>query len=460
VPGGPRAGDTAGVTSRDVDADLVLVGAGGAGLAVLHALAHRDLTVGLPRPLRVLVVDPVPDADAASRHRTWCFWATGEVSVAEAVHASWRHVRVSDPTRDLVLDLDPYRYHLVRSDDLADLVARQVAAAGSLHVERVVAAAEHVASCADHAHVGIDGQDLSAHLVLDSRPARPARPGSVWWWQHFRGWTLPAGSLPTDGVVDPTTGAPVAGLMDFRTAQPDAGLSFGYLLPLPDGRALAEYTEFSPTLLDDAGYDRALRGYLDLLGVPHDVVPDHVETGVIPMTDGHFTRQAGARVVRIGTAGGATRGSTGYTFAAMLRDGAAVADLVGAGRLDEPGAIRLPASYPARHRWMDAVQLQALAAGRLDGPRFFTDLFARRRAAQVLAFLDGTTTLADELAIMSASPTLPMSRTAVDDTLARLRRRTHRADRDVPVPVATASAPGTTVPGSVPIPTVVEPPAH
>jgi hypothetical protein len=48
----------------------------------------------------------------------------------------------------------------------------------------------------------------------------------------------------------------------------------------------------------------------------------------------------------------------------------------------------------------------------------------------------------------------------VDDTLARLRRRTHRADRDVPVPVATASAPGTTVPGSVPIPTVVEPPAH
>jgi lycopene beta-cyclase len=432
-----------GVTPRDVD--LVLVGAGGAGLAVLHALAHRDLTVGLPAPLRVLVVDPVPDDDAASRHRTWCFWAAGQVSVADAVHATWRHVRVSDPTRDLVLDLDPYRYHLVRSVDLAGLVAEQVAAAPSLHLERVVAPAEHVASCADHAHVGVQGADVRARLVLDSRPARPARSGSVWWWQHFRGWTLPSGSLPTDGVVDPSTGVPVAGLMDFRTGQPEAGLSFGYLLPLPDGRALAEYTEFSPDRLDDAGYDRALRGYLDVLGVAPDVVPEHVETGAIPMTDGHFTRQAGPRVVRIGTAGGATRGSTGYTFAAMLRDGAAVADRVASGALAGAAPVRLPAPYSAWHRWMDAVQLQALDAGRLDGPAFFTDLFARRPAPQVLSFLDGTTSVVEDLGIMSASPTLPMALTAFSDSAARLRRRLHRgAGGDAPapaVPVATAVEP-------------------
>lgn len=403
--------------ARDDAADVVLVGAGGAGLAVLHALAHQDLTVGLPRPLRVVVVDPVADSDATSRHRTWCFWAAGEVSVAPAVHASWQHVRVSDDTRDLVLDLDPYRYHLVRSDDLAALVAEQLHRAPRLQVERLVAPAEQVVSCGDHAHVEVAGRSVRAGLVLDSRPAKPVRSGSVFWWQHFRGWTLPAGSLP-----ERRHPGPVASLMDFRTAQPTAGLSFGYLLPLPDGRALVEYTEFSPTRLDDAGYDRALRGYLDLLGVAHGVVPDHVETGAIPMTDGRFTRRVGARVVRIGTAGGATRGSTGYTFAAMLRDGAAVADLVASGALDRPGPVHLPPPYPARHRWMDAVQLQALDAGRIDGPTFFTDLFERRPAGQVLRFLDGTTDLVEDLGIMAASPTLPMSWTAVHDGVTRMRR--------------------------------------
>lgn len=418
-------------------ADLVLVGAGGAGLAVLHALAHRDLTVGLPRPLRVLVVDPVPDSDATSRHRTWCFWAAGEVSVAPAVRATWRHVRVSDRTRDLVLDLDPFRYHLVRSADLAGLVAEQVAQAPSLQVERVDRAADRVTSCRDHAHVSVAGAEVRADLVLDSRPARPARPGSVWWWQHFRGWLLPAGSLP-----EPQDGGTVASLMDFRTPQPEVGLSFGYLLPLPDGTVLAEYTEFSPTLLDDAGYDRALRGYLDLLGVGPDVVPDHVETGAIPMTDGTFARHDGDRVLRIGTAGGATRGSTGYTFSAMLRDGAAVADLVAHGALAGPGALRLPPAYPARHRWMDAVQLGALDAGLVDGPRFFTDLFARRPAAQVLRFLDGTTTVVEDLTVMAASPTWPMARAATSGAVARLRPRQQReSHQPVPRPTRVPPAP-------------------
>lgn len=432
---GPAPTDPSG-PGADEAADVVLVGAGGAGLAVLHALAHRDLTVGLPRPVRVVVVDPVPDDDEEARHRTWCFWAAGVVSVAPAVHASWRHVRVSDATRDLVLDLDPYRYHLVRSQDLAAMVAEQVARAPRLLLERVVATAGAVDSCRDHAHVEVAGRSIRAALVLDSRPVRPDRPGSVFWWQHFRGWTLPAGSLP-----ERRHPGPVASLMDFRTQQPAAGLSFGYLLPLPDGRALAEYTEFSPTRLDDEGYDVALRGYLDLLGVGRGVVPDHVETGAIPMTDGAFARHVGSRVVRIGTAGGATRGSTGYTFAAMLRDGAAVADLVAGGRLGGDGPVRLPRPYPARHRWMDAVQLQALDAGRIDGPTFFTTLFERRPAGQVLRFLDGTTGVAEELGIMAASPTLPMSLTAVQDGLVRIRAGLRRRPPpDVPaVPVPTSS---------------------
>ena len=418
--------------------DVALVGAGGAGLTALHGLADRDVRVGLPAPLRVLVVDPVPDDDADSRHRTWCFWAEGPSGVAAAVHARWRHVRVSTPGTDQLLDLDPYRYQLVRSQDLTAMVDDEVARAPRLHVDRVVAEVDAITAGTDDAEVRWGGSRARARLVLDSRPVPPARPGGVWWWQHFRGWTLPAGSV-AGGDRDHRDGG-VARLMDFRTPQPAAGLSFGYLLPLPDGRALAEYTEFSPSLLDGQGNDAALRGYLDLLGVPAGVRPEHVETGRIPMTDGGFARRAGPRVLRTGTAGGATRGSTGYTFAAMLRQGEAVADLVCSGALSGAGPVSLPPPYPARHRWMDAVQLQALAAGLVDGPAFFARLFATQPTPRVLRFLDGLSNPVEELAVMSSSPTGAMARAAVADARGRLQRapgRGRHAAPGVPVPAST-----------------------
>lgn len=391
--------------------DIICAGGGGAASAVLHALAHRDLGGGLNRDVSVLVVDPVPLDDTAARHRTWCFWADGTPSVAPAVSASWRHVRVRDRRYDLMLDLDPLRYHLIRSTDFAAFSDDQLARAPHVHVTRVEAAVTAVADCGATTSVAWDGGAADAALVLDSRPSAPARPPSVWWWQHFRGWLLPPGAVTET----------IAGFMDFRTPQPRAGLSFGYLLPLPDGRALAEYTEFSPDRLDDAGYDAAVRNYLNLLGVADDVLPEHVETGAIPMTDAPFTRRPSARVLRIGTAGGATRGSTGYTFSAMLRDGHAVARWVAAGGPATDTPIDIEPQYPPRHRWFDAVQLQALADGRVNGPDFFTGLFRRQPASRVLRFLDGATGRFEELAVLGAAPTLPMTMAAFAGSGARIR---------------------------------------
>ncbi len=396
--------------------DIICAGGGGAATAVLHALAHLDLSGGLARDLSVLVVDPVPLADTAARHRTWSFWAEGTPSVAPAVTASWRHVRVRGPRSDLLLDLDPLRYHLIRSTDLAELTEDRAARAPHLHVTRVHAAVTSVSQRGTTTSVTWDGGGAEGGLVLDSRPSAPARAPSVWWWQHFRGWLLPPGAV----------GETTASFMDFRTPQPQAGLSFGYLLPLPDGRALAEYTEFSPDRLDDAGYDAALRSYLDLLGVAGNVTPEHVETGAIPMTDAQFTRRPSSRVLRIGTAGGSTRGSTGYTFAAMLRDGHAVALWAAAGGPARDTPVDVAPPYPARHRWFDSVQLQAMAGGWVNGPDFFTGLLRGQPASRVLRFLDGTTSLAEEVAVMSAAPTLPMTLAAFADTGARLRSGARR----------------------------------
>ncbi|WP_336923966.1 lycopene cyclase family protein [Aquipuribacter sp. SD81] len=411
--------------------DVLLAGGGGAARTVLLALAGAAHAGRLPGPLRVLVVDPVDPHDTEAAHRTWCSWGEPDTLLEPVVAAAWRHVRVRDARHDLVLDLDPLRYRLVRSADLAEHVEQRLTTAPGLAVEHVTAAVTALDERPDGTvDVSWPGGSARARLVLDSRPVRPARPGSVFWWQHFRGWTLPAGAVPG---LDPA----VAELMDFRTPQPERGLSFGYVLPLPDGRALAEYTEFSPARLDDAGYDRALRAYLDRLGVAAGVQPEHVETGAIPMTDARFARSAGPRVLRLGTAGGATRGSTGYTFSAMLRDARAVTDLLERGALAGTAPLHLPAPYPRRHRWFDAVQLRALEDGLVDGPAFFVRLFRRQPATRVLRFLDGATHVAEDVAVMSGAPAVAMTRAAAADGLARVRGRS-RAGQAPAVPVPTA----------------------
>jgi len=412
--------------------DVALVGAGGAGLVALHHLALGLLRGPAPHgPLRVALVDDVerlaPGPDGARpRDRTWCFWEEA-AAAAPAVARSWGAVEVVSTGARLVLDVTPLRYRMLRGEDLyalVDAAAREACGAGRLQLVRRPAATA-VEDGPRRALVRTPGGDLSASWVLDSRPCPPVRPARTSLLQHFRGEVV-----RTDPAAPPAFDPRLPVLMDFRTPQPAVGLSFGYCLPLDGRTALVEYTEFSPAVLDDAGYARGLAAYRRLLGLRPagdgrddgglvDVVAvDSVEQGVIPMADDVRTALAGARVRRLGTAGGATRPSTGYTFSALQRQGAAVAEAVLAGRDPVP-----PRAYPPRHRWMDALVLRGLASGALDGPAFFLRLFAGNPADRVLRFLDGSTSRAEELALMASAPRAVMTRLAVQDAAVRARRR-------------------------------------
>ncbi|HYY09376.1 MAG TPA: lycopene cyclase family protein, partial [Kineosporiaceae bacterium] len=291
--------------------DVAVVGAGGAGGAVLVQLA-RLLAPGREAP-SVAVVDPVR---RAGRDRTWCFWDAGSSSVEAAVHRSWdAALLVEAGGREHRLDLTPLRYVMVRSQDFYALAD---AAVDRLGAERLEAAADAVVDGEEFAIVHTAAGPVQARWVLDPRPAAPRRPALTALLQHFRGWTVRFG---TD-AFDPT--APV--FMDFSVPQPGRGVAFGYVLPDDARTALVEYTEFTRARLTDAAYEKALAGYLDArYGAAGGYEVTEVEDGAIPMTDAVHAQWAGHRVLRLGTAGGATRASTGYTFAAMQRQGAAVA---------------------------------------------------------------------------------------------------------------------------------------
>ncbi|MFC4149647.1 lycopene cyclase family protein [Micromonospora mangrovi] len=405
------------MNASPVDVDLALVGGGGAASLVLAALDRHG-----PPGLRIAVIDPV---HKRGQDRTWAFWGTPGTDLDPMLSASWSQVEVVTPAGRRVLALDPLRYAMLRSAPVYDRAAEAEERLGAV---RFGAAAGALDDDGERVLVrDVDGAALvRAGWVLDSRPRAPRRPGRTSWLQHFRGWWV-----ETDG---PTFDPGRAVLMDFRTPQPARGVSFGYVLPVSDRYALVEYTEFSPALLTDEAYDTALRGYVDLLGLDRAALRvREVENGVIPMTDGPFVARPSPRVVRLGTAGGATRPSTGFTFSAMHRQAEQVARALAAGRPPLPRP-----AYPGRHRWMDAVALRALDRGRVGGVEFFARLFDRNPAERVLRFLDGATTVAEDLAVMRSSPLLPMTGAVVGDAVGRLGGRLRR-DR-APAPVSGAGS--------------------
>ncbi|WP_431885047.1 lycopene cyclase family protein [Micromonospora wenchangensis] len=387
------------------EVDLAVVGGGGAGSLVLAALARHELP-----GLRVAVVDPVRKR---GQDRTWAFWGTPGGDLEPMLSASWSRVEVTTPAASRVLELAPLRYAMLRSAPVYARAAEAERRLGATRYDVAVGALDD-----DGTAVTVRDTDgravLRAGWVLDSRPRPPRRPGRTAWLQHFRGWWLES-STP---VFDPGR----AVLMDFRTPQPARGVSFGYVLPVSDRYALVEYTEFSPAVLTDAGYDAGLRGYAGLLGLDlAGLTVREVEDGVIPMTDAPFDGRPSPRVVRLGTAGGATRPSTGFTFSAMHRQAGQVAAALAAGRPPVPRP-----AYPGRHRWMDAVALRAWDSGAVAGPEFFDRLFDRNPASRVLRFLDGATGPAEDVALMRSSPLLPMTSAVVGDAVGRLRARLTR----------------------------------
>ncbi|MEU6810007.1 lycopene cyclase family protein [Streptomyces sp. NPDC046831] len=391
-----------------IEADVAIVGAGAAGLSLAHRLARRP--PGAPRLAVVLVAAPPGPLRAPGR--TWCFWEEGPGPYDAALTTQWERLRVhARHGRRIEGDITPLRYKMLRSDDFESLVGRGVA--GSPDTLRLEAAVDTVEGCPGGAVVrgrAADGRTVAvrARWVFDSRPLGSLPAARTTLLQHFHGWFV----RHRRPVFDPGT----VELMDFRTPQPQSGLSFGYVLPTGPRHALIEYTEFSRRVLPKDRYDAALRHYTtDVLRLgAFDITG--TESGVIPMTDASFARQTGPSVFRLGAAGGATRPSTGYTFAAVQRQTRAVAAALRAGRRPLP-----PPAHSVRSRAMDAVLLHALDSGRVDGADFFARLFARVPPERLLRFLDGRTRLHEDLSIGLRTPVLPMLRSALD--LPRLPRR-------------------------------------
>ena len=373
--------------------DIAVVGGGLAGLSLLYHLERAGKLAGR----RVLLVDA--EERKTAHDRTWSFWEKGTGPFEELVYHRWDHVALHNSHSHCTCDLRPYAYKVILSDAFYAHVNAVLDRVGGL--TRVQGKASELQTGSGKASFRLGEELVTAGVVFSSLPYpldyRKVREPYLD--QHFRGWFVETEA----DTFDPAQ----ASLMDFRTPQ-EGETRFFYLLPFSKRRAMVEIAIFSNDHLTIAEYDRLIAEYISTHWTRGTYSVYHTEGGNIPMTTYDYPRRHG-NLIYIGLGGGAARPSTGYTFYGLQRQ-----------------LMRMAAAYPdlsdtqvwpEKHRMYDATLLRILEKGKLRGDEVFVELFQNNPPARVLAFLNGESSLWEELRLMGTTPIGVFGRTFVAEAL-------------------------------------------
>ncbi len=370
--------------------DYIIAGGGLAGLSLLYHLLQSSL-----KNFSIALVDR---ERKSKNDRTWCYW-TNEPHIFDSIaYSRWDYLHFYGAIDDGAawqqrFSLRPYRYQMVRGIDFYQEVNRLIDQFPN--VERLFGSVDKIIDESNGARVEVDGQEYFGRYVFDSRFV----PESFFLdrkkyhdvKQHFLGWEIEC----SRDVFDPQA----LTLFDFRLPQ-QGEMRFMYVLPTSARKAIVEFTLFSNRLLKREEYEQELERYVRevLYLSEHEYQVIEQENGIIPMTDQPFQRKIGKHQLRIGTAGGMVKASTGYAFFRIQKDSAAIVESLE--RYSHPFALK---SSPLRYRLFDTLLLDILQyRGELAEP-IFTRLFAHNPIGRLFRFLDEQGGVRENLLLMATT---------------------------------------------------------
>lgn len=367
--------------------DFIIAGGGMAGLSLAYYLTQSSL-----RDRSILILD----REQKNRNdRTWSFWEPVDGPYESILFKTWDRVEFYGTTLSGLLDMGDYRYKMLRGIDFYAFIHNHLAQFPNIEIRQ--ATVNRIKETVQGGFVIADDEPLMADYVFDSTFAlNLSEPENHNLLQHFKGWVIHTEKACFD-VTRPR-------MMDFRVAQ-HHDCRFVYVLPFDEKTALVEFTLFNKKLLTDAEYEADLRQYI---GQHLDTGPytiSETEFGVIPMSDVPTKENPSEHIIRIGTSGGYTKASTGYTF---RRTQTYLHNLVQ--NLAQTGKPNRPKSwFSGRFKFYDSIMLNVLENNRYPADDMFTLLYEHNSPAQVFKFLDEDTSFTEELQVMWSMPKIPFT---------------------------------------------------
>jgi len=258
--------------------DYVIIGGGCAGLSLAYEL---DLNNKLSDK-NLAIIETRKDY---KRDKTWSFWKVFEHNFQDCVIKSWNNFTINTSENIHELSTEKFPYQSIDSGKFYEKINSKLSKNKNINFFKNL-------------------NEINSDNSIIFNSVFEGEPDKAKLWQHFQGVEIETSNNFFDDSI--------LNLMDFNCDQRNS-VHFFYTLPFGRNRALIETTWLSDlkdqSLMD---YDLQLENYIkNNLGIKNYKIK-YTEKGAIPLFNTSSKIQK--KKINIGSVGGMTRLSTGYTF--------------------------------------------------------------------------------------------------------------------------------------------------
>ena len=343
--------------------DYVIVGGGCAGLSLAYELEiHNKLEAKT-----LAVIEP---REEYKRDKIWSFWKVIDHNFEDCIKKSWKNFSINLPSKTKHLECNNFPYQTIDS---------------GLFYEKIISKLKENKNISFFKDIKDINQNNS--FIFNSVPSQETNKNNLW--QHFCGVEIKT----KDQIFDDE----IINLMDFNCEQRD-NVHFFYTLPFQKDRALVETTWLSK-MNDNSlkNYDNQIKNYIEqnLKIKNYEIV--YKEKGAIPLFyPPNFSEK---NKINIGTAGGMTRLSTGYTFLNIQEQSKYIR--MNIEKISNTKLFKIGNKY----KFLDEVFLRVLEKYPEKMPNIFFNMFSAS-SNTVIKFLSNKSNLLEDLLIILKMPKL------------------------------------------------------
>ena len=365
-----------------ITSDYIILGAGASGLM----LAYRMSQDAFFNDKLILIIDKDKNK---GNDRTWCYWEEGTGEWDHILHKSWSNIFFGSNTFSKTIAISPFNYKMIRSEKFYKSLWDSISL--KPNIKFVEDSVNSFTEIENGVQVITKKERYFGAKLFNSLPNPEVYKSQKKYpvlQQHFLGWFVKTREDCFDDSV--------ATFMDFKVEQ-NGNTRFMYVLPSDKRTALFEYTLFSKKLLQHVDYEDAIKDYLSEKGIVNYEIIEK-EKGSIPMTSFKFSKLNSKHILNIGTAGGWTKTSTGYTFKNASKK---TKNLV----LFLKKEKNLSKFHKKTKYWFyDLIFLDVLANHNEDGASLFSSMFKKANTKTIFKFLDEESSLFEDLKIILSVP--------------------------------------------------------
>ena len=260
------------------DFDYIIVGGGCAGLSLAYQL---EINNKLENKTLAIIEKRIN----YERDKTWSFWKVNSHNFEDCVIKSWEDFSINIPNKTNYINCSKTPYQSIDSGLFYEKILSRLKKNKNINFIKT-----------------IDNLNLSKSMIFNSLPNIKNTKYNLW--QHFGGVEIEVNKKIFDKEI--------MNLMDFDCEQKNS-VHFFYTLPYSENRALIESTWLSNMKNEnEKNYEEQLKVYIENnLNIKNYKIL-YKENGKIPLFYPTIVKRENE--IYIGTAGGMTRLSTGYTF--------------------------------------------------------------------------------------------------------------------------------------------------